>query len=513
MSVINHPSADILGMPSANLSRTESEADQMFSFKGFVFRSKINCRFLWIALVGSVIQLTIFKLCFPFPDFISDSYDYIESAAMHYDVNLWPIGYAKFIYLIHQITYSDTFLVVVQYALLQISLLYFFFSVNFLYRPSQLSVHILYIFLIFNPVFPYLSNCVLSDALFSCITVVWFTLLLWQLRFPSRVNLTIQVILIGIAFMIRYTAIYYPFVSCVALLLTRINRLEKIAWMMAPALLIAPFIRFTQLQTQAVTGASQFSVFGGWQTANNALYMYGHIQVDSAKLPQEMRPLDRMVKQYYKWAPPGYFNFNDFAGTFFIKHSDAPLKQYLRRYVANDPHARSLAAWGKVSPLYQDYGTYLIRHYPLAFARYYLLFNARNYFAPYLGQFEVYNVGDDEVWDIGQYWFHYPTSRVWSISKTAQGVVFFSYPPAFLLLNIFYSSCLLWLLITRKFRRLSPAFQQGIWLLTGYLLLNFGFSVLATPIVLRYQVVPLLLLFTFSLFLLEFTEFKKAKNG
>jgi hypothetical protein len=316
-------------------------------------------------------------------------------------------------------------------------------------------------------------------------------------------------ILIGVAFTIRYTAIYYPILSCVALLLTRIKKLEKIAWMIAPALLIIPFIRFTQLQTQAVTGTPQFSVFGGWQTANNALYMYGHIQVDSTTLPQEMRPLDRMVKQYYKWAPPGYFNFDDFPGTFFIKHSDAPLKQYMRRYVVNDPHARSLAMWGKVSPLYQNYGTYLIRHYPLEFARYYLLFNVKNYFTPYLGQFEVYNVGDDNVWDAGQYWFHYPTSQVWSISKTAQSFVFFSYPPSFLLLNVFYAGCLVWLLITRKFRRLSPAFQQAIWLLTGYLILNFGFSVLATPIVLRYQVVPLVFLFTFSLFLLEFTDFKK----
>src|SRR5438445_170385 len=103
-------------------------------FRTFVFGTQANRKLLWIVLLGSIVQLAIFKLCYPFPDFISDSYNYIESAANNLNVNLWPIGYAKFLVLIHQISYNDTLLVTIQYFLLQSSLLYFFYTINYLYR-------------------------------------------------------------------------------------------------------------------------------------------------------------------------------------------------------------------------------------------------------------------------------------------------------------------------------------------------------------------------------------------
>jgi hypothetical protein len=325
-------------------------------------------------------------------------------------------------------------------------------------------------------------------------------------------GLVFQVILMGFAFTIRYTAIYYPLVAAIALLISPIRRREKIAWMAAPALLFIPFTLFTQFQTKAVTGTAEFSVFGGWQIANNALYMYGHIQVDSTKLPPETKGLDRMVKQYYKWAPPGYLNLEDFDGTFFIKHPEAPLKQYMFRHFGREHNQNGFLGWGKVSPMYNKYGTWLISHYPIAFVRYYLWLNTKNYFSPFLAQQGLYNLGEDSVWDYAQYWFHYSTPRVRSISKAFQGAIFFCYPPAFFLLNLYFAGCLIGLWLTEKFRQLDPIFQRALLLLTGFVIVNFAFSIFATPVVLRYEIIPLLFLFTFSMLLLEFTEFNKSKD-
>lgn len=496
MSSTNHPT------PAAKIRRGGV----------LVFADKVNRTYLRIALLGSIIQLILFKLCYPFPDFMSDSYNYIESAASHLNVNIWPVGYAKFLYLVHSISYNDTLLVVIQYFLVQLSLLYFFYTVKYLYKPSARTNKILFLFLLFNPVSLYLSNSVLSDALFGGITIVWFSILLRQLKSPTRIGLLIQVMLMGLAFTIRYTAIFYPFVAAIAMLICRIGRLEKIAWIAAPALLFIPFIRFTQLQTKALTGTPEFSVFGGWQIANNALYMYRHIQVDSTKLPPETRELDGMVKQYHKWAPPGYINLADFDGTFFIKHPEAPLKQYMLRHFKKEHDSNGFLGWGKVSPTYTKYGTWLISHYPLAFTRYYLWLNTKNYFIPFLAQQGLYNLGEDSVWDYAQYWFHYPTPRVRSISKKLQGAIFFSYPPVFLVSNYYFAGCLLWLGLTRKWRQLKPIFQKALWVLTGFVIINFWFSVWATPVVLRYEVIPMLFLFTFSTLLLEFTDFKNPKK-
>lgn len=512
MNTINQPPTGIAVMPQIPAPNNEAFQIKEHSFRSFVFGDRANRRLLWIALIGSIVQFIIFKLCYPFPDFMSDSYNYIESAALHLNVNLWPIGYAKFLELIHQISYSDTLLVSVQYLIVQLSLLYFFFTVKYLYNPSALTVKILFIFIFFNPASLYLSNYVLSDALFGAITIVWLSILLWEIKSPTKLGLLIQVLLMGLAFTIRYTAIFYPLVAAIALLMTPIRRLEKPLWIAAPALLFIPFILFTQSQTKAVTGTAEFSVFGGWQIANNALYMYGHIQVDSAQLPAETRGLDRMVKQYYKWAPPGYINLEDFDGTFFIKHSEAPLKQYMVRHFPKEHNQSSFMGWGKVSPIYNEYGAWLIRHYPLAFTQYYLWLNTKFYFNPFLAQMGLYNLGEDSVWNYAQYWFHYSSPRVRSISRSFQSTIFSIYPPAFLLLNLYFAGCLSLLCFSQKIRQLDPIFGKALLLLAGFTLINFGFSVFATPVVLRYEIIPMLFLFTFSILLLEFPDLKKSKT-
>jgi hypothetical protein len=512
MSESTHPTKGFAVSPWTHPGRKGLFSGSLPVLLDFIFGAKANRKLLWVALVGSVVQLIVFKFCYPYPDFISDSYNYIQSAANHLNVNLWPIGYAKFIAFIHLISPSDTLLVATQYILLQISLLSFFYLVKYLYRPPALTTKILFIVLLFNPLSLYISNAVLSDALFITITIIWFSVLLWQLQFPNGIGFLIQVILIGLAFTIRYTAIYYPFVAAIALIYCKIGWLQKFCWMVAPAMLFIPFIRYTQAQTKAVTGTAEFSVFGGWQIANNALYMYDHIQVDPATLPPETRELDQMVRHYYKSAPPGFFNFADFPGTFFIKHAHAPLKQYMLLHFAKQHDTSSFLGWGKVSPVYNKYGTWLISHYPLAFAQYYLWLNTKNYFSPFLEKFDVYNLMSDSVWSPAQDWFHYPSPQITSVSPEFQGKIFSVYPPIFLLLNLYFGGCLIWLWVTRKFSKLDPVFQKALCLLSGFLLINFGFSILATPIVLRYEAIPLVLLFAFSILLFDFTDFKKTSN-
>ena len=146
---MNQPKHPPTGLTTDPQSRQHKAAlfSEGSSFLAFIFAARVNRRYLWFAMVGSIIQLTIFKICYPFPDFISDSYNYIQSAANHLNVNLWPIGYAKFLAFVHQINYSDTLLISIQYILLQASLLCFFYTVKYLYRPSGISSKIIFIHL------------------------------------------------------------------------------------------------------------------------------------------------------------------------------------------------------------------------------------------------------------------------------------------------------------------------------------------------------------------------------
>src|SRR5580658_3512742 len=203
------------------LQHSRSPVHQLTSFRNFIFSSRSSRHFLEIALPACSLQFAIFKMLYPFPDFISDSNSYIGTNLYHMNVNLWPIGYSRFIALIHAISHSDTLLVGIQYFALQAALMYLFYSILYIYRPNKSSTLCLFIFFFFNPIFLYLSNCVLSDAIFTALTIVFLGQFLWMLQKPKIHQILLQAIIIGLAFTIRYTAIYYPIISIVGLLLSR----------------------------------------------------------------------------------------------------------------------------------------------------------------------------------------------------------------------------------------------------------------------------------------------------
>ncbi|WP_440132810.1 hypothetical protein [Chitinophaga sancti] len=476
------------------------------SFLQYVFKNSTNRKFILLAFIAGLVQLTIFKILYPFPDFISDSYSYIDTNLYHMNVNLWPIGYSKFIAFIHLFTSSHVVLVYIQYLILLVTFLYFFFSVLYLYGLPRRFALILYVFLFFNPMFLVLANCVLSDAIFCSISLILFTQYLWMYYKPTLANLIFQALLIGAAFVIRYTAIYYPIVSICAILLATYKWPVKLIGMVLPWLLIFPFIWYTQQETKKLTGTAEFSVFGGWQIANNALYMYGNINVDSTQLPPGTVELDREARAFWKATPPTENDLAELPGTFFIKVPTAILKPYLSTHGwANLRGAPGgFQAWGSVSPVYNAYGKWLIGHYPLAFARYYMWLNVKNYFIPHLEKFGSYNIGMREVWDPAKIWFNMKSNEVTLIpSIEFQGHVFFIFPLLFMALNIFFTGCAIFFLTNKKLRQANKPLFIALLLAIAFLLINFGFSVFATPVVLRYQIVPMIVLLTFILLLTE----------
>src|ERR1700722_13718080 len=95
------------------------QAPSLLTFKEFILvEHKVYCL---IILGLMILQWIIFKLCYPYPDFFSDSYSYIYAAAFHMNVNIWPIGYSRFLALFHLLTSSPSALVSFQYLVWSVS--------------------------------------------------------------------------------------------------------------------------------------------------------------------------------------------------------------------------------------------------------------------------------------------------------------------------------------------------------------------------------------------------------
>ncbi|MDO6433887.1 DUF6020 family protein [Flavitalea sp. BT771] len=495
--------AFVLPQSVAQESRGSAE-----SFLNFIWKNKVNRRYLLIALGGTIVQFVIFKILYPFPDFFSDSYSYLYAAYANLDVSIWPIGYSKFLSLFHSITQSHTLLVAFQYFILEGASLYLFLSILYFYKPGKTYQLILFIFLFANPLFLYLGNYVNSDPLFAALSLGWFTQLIWLMQKPMVYNIFVHALLLFLCFTTRNNAYYYPLLAIVAFLICARNWKYRAAGILLPFLLIIPFVLHTRSVARQMTGTSQFSLFTGWQLANNALYMYRNLNVDPSDLPSnETRELDSLSKNFYNGVVPEFHDYlGEYTGNYFIRQSEAPLKQYLFKHYSLTNQQDIVIGWGKASAVFSQYGSYLIKHNPSAYIRDYMWLNAKNYFITPLEKLEVYNLGQDSVEEIAGLWFNLKGLKTKSISKRLQGVLLFPIPPLFFLLNLYLVIRGLHFLATRKYKTTDRPTNRFLLLCGSFLTLNFCFCVTATIIVFRYQFFPMIILMAVSLMLLQGSE-------
>ena len=483
-------------------------------FINFILKDRRNKSYAIIALAGSIALFTIFKILYPFPDFFSDSYSYIFAAKANLDVSIWPIGYSKFLRWFHFITYSDTALITFQYFFYIFSALYFFFTILFFYCPIKAAQGILFIFLFFNPLFLYVCNYVNSDPLFLALSLLWFTELLWIMQRPNIYHIIAQAILLVTCFIVRNNAYIYPFLTIIALVLAPgLSWIKKGIALSIGILLLIPFIVHTQKETYKMTGKKQFSLFTGWQLANNALYAYEYM--DSAKiLPIDCQELEKSCMIFFHRIPTEKLHdimWSD-EGNFFIRAYYGPLKQYFTRHYKISDDYDVIVAWGKASIVFETYGIFLIKNNFRAFVWAFILPNAKNYFIPTLEKLSVYNLGSNKFDPVAEEWFHFKNPSIKISRSPIQGIILYFFPIIFCALNIYTIIQSAIYIISKKYLKQTRSYRNAILLFLLFLSLNFIFLTTASIIVFRYQLFPMIICLVLAMFLSENREAMQNAN-
>jgi len=514
--IILHPgmrpyssSIDLPGHSTPEIYRPASLLKQEPSAKSFFTYLYIENKIYSLLILFLVLlQFIIFKLLYPFPDFFSDSYSYIDAANRHLDVNIWPIGYSKFLLLFHWFTHSATALNLFQYLFLEVCCLYFYHTIVYFFSTGKYTRSAMCLFLFFNPLNLYLANYVTSDAIFIGLSIIWLAQLLWIIHRPHPRQIIAQALVFFIAFTFRYNALYYPIITAAVFLLSRQKIVWKVVGILSGPLLIIPFILFSSNAAKQMTGTAQFPpILGGWQWGNNALYMRGFIEEDSTIFPtRETARLDQIARHYFNQPSHPQDQLSSYVANFFIRQPEAPLKQYMQEVYGHTKNYGDIDQWGKVAPVFGQYGLFLIKRHPLAYARYYLLVNSKNYFLPPLEKLEIYNLGSSFVAPIAAYWFGFSSQKIRVVSWTFQGVLLFMYTALFAVLNLYYAIAIFLFWRYRSRIQASRKYSYVIAIISAFLLLNFAFSVFANIIVIRYQVFPMIVLLIFTLLLTDHLE-------
>lgn len=480
----------------------------------FIFKHPKNKWFVRIGVVAIILQFIAFKLLYPFASFINgDSYVYLETAYHNLIVNTYPVGYSKFLRLFSVFTHSDTALVLFQFLFLHASTLALLFTIFYFYEPLRLTRVLLFVVMIANPVYLYLANYISSDAFFLSLSLIWFTLLIWIMNKPTDKLILINAIILFLAFTVRYNALFYPIVGCAALLLSRRKILMNIMAFALSLLLIGFFIQVARIKYKEISGKSQFTPFTGWQIANNALYAYRYIDSAQRKdVPIALRPLDKMVRHYFDTSRDVRTHPIEsmMASTVYMWDPRSPLSIYMNSQFKNDTTASELKKWAVVAPVMRSYGDFLIKSYPKEFARFYLIPNAIKYYVPpveFLGQ---YSTGVDSVHFIAKAWFDYRSNKITCHFKDFNVRVLNYYPIMVGTLNVVLVLSIISFIILKGYRY-DSRLARGMTLVSILWAVNFGFSVFASPIALRFQLFPIIVSMVFAFLMVEFLI--KAARG
>ena len=449
----------------------------------------------WLAVVLTIMaaEWIGFKCLYPYADYFTDSYSYIQAAAQQDAIGYRPIGYSIFLRLVHAIAASDTLVVSLQYLVVQGASLGLVLSLRRWCGLRDRTMAGLMAFLVLNPLVPYVCNLISSDALFIGLSLVWLTVLMGLLRDPGWWRLGLQGVLLFLIFNLRYTALCYPAVAALTVLLARRGWVFTVIGVAASIGVVVAGTIWVKAITKRETGADLFSAFSGWQIANNALNLYRYIPVDTVGLPSpEAGELAGYVRDYFAGPP-------DSAGatTAYMWERNSPLHRYLQQYRQRNKLSY-FTAWNRVGVVFTQYGYWVARRHPWDYLRYYAWPSAKTFFLPDLDVFRVYNGGQAEVDEVAKDWFHYRQRRVTVYSATMEAKLLAPMPLLVLLLNIAFAGAALIYLPVAAVRERNPVFTGSFRLASAFLLANAVFSIFATPSVLRYQVLPVIVLFVFA---------------
>jgi len=485
-------------------------------FYTYVWENKKNKSYCIASAIMYLLQFIFFKLEYPFANYMPDSYFYLKAAASNADVNIWPVAYSKFLRLVNIFTHSDTIVVGLQYFFMQLAGLLFLFTLLHFIRPGRTVRTSLYIFFLLNPIALYVANYISADALFVGYSLLWFTSLTWIIFHPQPWMGAVHALLLLGCFTLRYNAIYYPLISVLAFSLSpQPWRARLVAIGLAGTLLFG-FIWSASNKMKEVTGYFQFSAFGGWQLANNALYMYEHIPASKRQLPpRRFEKLETMVRQHIDTLNKVKMSHDDsIYASFYLWNAGGPLVQYMNREYKNDSTTSYFRRWASQGPLYFEYGRYLIASYPASFVINFMLPNAINFADPPSEFLNTYNLGGDSVLIPAKDWFQYRSLKV--RDRNAKNAIMFYadwYSVFAALINLLLVINMTGMLFFKLLKMQPQPVAKWTILCLSLWTLNAVFSIAASSIVLRYQLFPIVVEWCVALIIGEWIYKHQPKNN
>jgi hypothetical protein len=259
------------------------------------------------------------------------------------------------------------------------------------------------------------------------------------------------------------------------------------------------YLNHTVNEYKRTTGTAQFSSFGGWQLAANALYAYSHSPLDSVNVvPTKYKKLHQVVNQHMKWLNQYTIRPDSHIGIYYQWDDGAPLKVYMRYYWNNDSITNNFKRYAIMGELYSSYGSWIIRRHPASYLQHFVLPNLIDYYVPPTEFMGYYNMRSDSVSLTIVKWFGLKNNRVNNYYNSKTIPIADVYTILIPIINVMFIASLLALLSLKTFTKENPLIKQILqisFLVWGSTML---FSAFTAYIILRYEIFSMILTLSFA---------------
>lgn len=458
------------------------------SFRKFLLTRRNKDQLLILSALYLVLYVVLILL-YPYPAGISDSGSYVRAAAENMQDTYRPFGYSRFLIIIHSLSPSIHFLVFIQYIINALSAIFLLFTVKYFYPPRRIFIFWIYaIAAVFSPLLIYLSNSVLSDSLFTSMTMLWLSTGLWMINQSKQgvkiASFGFHALLLFFLITVRFTGLAYLPVSVFFVILSFDRKKLRLSSSLVIILLIIvySFYSYQKSKIFELVRVRTFSGFSGWQKASNALNCVPYININPSDIrDRKLKEFTRFVLQY-----DTLLVTDSRPSAKFMWDNRLPLKAWCINEAqrTNTPY---IYQWNYLgAKLYGRFGSYIMKKYPFAFARYYLLPNCRLIFFP----------ADDQVVKVFRTdwipdtllgsWFRFDKGEKLHSNSRLFQKIFILIPVARSLMWLLLLFSLVTFVVKRKTVKLSPARTRSFLALLAFVVVYYAFSAYAGPFELRY---------------------------
>ena len=368
------------------MKSTESTTKSFRSFSRFL-SGKSQRRELAIIAAAFIGVGMLLHILFPYPFSFPDSGAYLLGASQN-SFNIYrPMGYSHYLQFVHAISSSIHTVFWFTYLLHMLSALFLIYSIKYLWDlRNKVLFYGLCFFAVAAPRFLFASNFIMSDSLFSSLTVLFLTFSIWLLYERKWYVIVILLALFMGLYRVRYSGMFYIFIPLYTLYMAYAKAPLAKRLLMLALPLVCFFIVFQQSKKEYYqqTGVNISSGFSGWQLINNASVLFP--QAKGMSMTTFKDPVLKALHGFMQSVPDSIFNSRHTFATNYMWNKELPYKQFMFYYMDQTRQNYSLS-WILCGDLYGQYAKALIAHYPWQFTRDFLL-------PSFLSNFNYYDINE-----------------------------------------------------------------------------------------------------------------------